>query len=142
MKLKATGIVRRIDSLGRIVIPKELCRTMRIKDSDPIEIFITQDGEYIVLKPYNPYGEQDWDKALQIGQAILDKPFAIYDREGERRAKTPNAEQLPTSITNPEAESNCYELADGGDTYAYIITKTAAQNTTLAAKAIMAFMRE
>lgn len=54
--MKATGIVRRIDDLGRIVIPKEIRRTMRIRESDPLEIFTGQEGE-IVLKKYSPIGE-------------------------------------------------------------------------------------
>lgn len=49
--MKATGIVRRIDDLGRIVIPKEVRRSLGIKEGDPLEIFTTKDGE-IVLKPY------------------------------------------------------------------------------------------
>lgn len=54
--MKATGIVRRIDDLGRIVIPKEIRRTLRIRESDPIEIFTGREGE-IVLKKYSPIGE-------------------------------------------------------------------------------------
>ncbi len=54
--MKATGIVRRIDDLGRIVIPKEIRRTLRIREADPIEIFTGREGE-IVLKKYSPIGE-------------------------------------------------------------------------------------
>ena len=54
--MRATGIVRRIDDLGRIVIPKELRRTLRIRESDPIEIFSGREGE-IILKKYSPMGE-------------------------------------------------------------------------------------
>lgn len=54
--MKATGIVRRIDDLGRIVIPKEIRRTLRIRESDPIEIFTGREGE-IILKKYSPIGE-------------------------------------------------------------------------------------
>ncbi|WP_410512077.1 AbrB/MazE/SpoVT family DNA-binding domain-containing protein [Paenibacillus sp. BR2-3] len=50
--MKATGIVRRIDDLGRVVIPKELRRTMGIKEGDPLEIFVS--GDQIILKKYNP----------------------------------------------------------------------------------------
>ena len=49
--MKATGIVRRIDDLGRIVIPKEIRRQLKIRESDPSEIFLSGDGE-IILKPY------------------------------------------------------------------------------------------
>ena len=54
--MKATGVVRRIDDLGRIVIPKEIRKTLRIKEGDPLEIFTDKDGE-IILKKYSPIGE-------------------------------------------------------------------------------------
>ena len=54
--MKATGIVRRIDELGRVVIPKEIRRTLRIRESDPLEIFTDREGE-IILKKYSPIGE-------------------------------------------------------------------------------------
>lgn len=53
MKFKATGIVRKIDDLGRVVIPMELRRTLGIKEFDPLEIF-TSDGGAIVIRPYRP----------------------------------------------------------------------------------------
>jgi len=54
--MKATGIVRRIDDLGRVVIPKEIRRTMRIREGDPLEIFTNRDGE-VIFKKYSPIGE-------------------------------------------------------------------------------------
>jgi AbrB family transcriptional regulator (stage V sporulation protein T) len=54
--MKATGIVRRIDDLGRVVVPKEIRRTLRIREGDPLEIFTDKDGE-IILKKYSPIGE-------------------------------------------------------------------------------------
>ena len=54
--MKATGIVRRVDDLGRVVIPKEIRRTLRIRESDPLEIFVDHDGE-VILKKYSPIGE-------------------------------------------------------------------------------------
>ncbi len=54
--MKATGIVRRIDDLGRVVIPKEIRRTMRIREGDPLEIFTDREGE-VILKKYSPIGE-------------------------------------------------------------------------------------
>lgn len=54
--MRATGIVRRIDELGRLVIPKEIRRTYRISEGDPIEIYTSEDGE-VVLKKYSPVGE-------------------------------------------------------------------------------------
>lgn len=54
--MKATGIVRRIDDLGRVVIPKEIRRTMRIREGDPLEIYTEADGE-VIFKKYSPIGE-------------------------------------------------------------------------------------
>lgn len=54
--MKATGIVRRIDDLGRIVIPKEIRRTLRIREGDPLEIYTDREGQ-IILKKYSPIGE-------------------------------------------------------------------------------------
>lgn len=54
--MKATGIVRRIDDLGRVVIPKEIRRTLRIREGDPLEIFTDRDGE-VIFKKYSPMGE-------------------------------------------------------------------------------------
>ena len=54
--MKATGIVRRIDDLGRVVIPKEIRRTMRIREGDPLEIY-TDGGGLVVFKKYSPLGE-------------------------------------------------------------------------------------
>lgn len=54
--MKATGIVRRIDDLGRIVIPKEIRRTLHIRESDPLEIYTDKEGQ-VILKKYSPIGE-------------------------------------------------------------------------------------
>ena len=80
--MKATGIVRRIDDLGRVVIPKEIRRTMRIREGDPLEIFVTGEGE-IILKKYSPIGEmadfaKEYAESLNesCGQVVL-----ICDRD-------------------------------------------------------------
>lgn len=54
--MKATGIVRRIDDLGRVVVPKEIRRTLRIREGEPLEIFTNREGG-IILKKYSPIGE-------------------------------------------------------------------------------------
>jgi AbrB family transcriptional regulator, stage V sporulation protein T len=66
--LKATGIVRRIDDLGRVVIPKEIRRTLRIREGDPLEIFTDKEGE-VILKKYSPIGELG-DFATQYADTI------------------------------------------------------------------------
>ena len=54
--MKATGIVRRIDDLGRVVIPKEIRRTLRIREGDPLEIFTDKEGE-VIFKKYSPMAD-------------------------------------------------------------------------------------
>ena len=56
--MKATGIVRRIDDLGRVVIPKEIRRTMRIREGDPLEIYTSKEGE-VIFKKYSLMGGVD-----------------------------------------------------------------------------------
>ena len=66
--MKATGVVRRIDDLGRIVIPKEIRKTLRIREGDPLEIFTDKEGE-IILKKYSPIGELS-EFATQYTEAL------------------------------------------------------------------------
>ena len=80
--MKATGIVRRIDDLGRVVIPKEIRRTMRIREGDPLEIFTDKDGE-LIFKKYSPIGELA-DFAGQICDSLrrsTDSIAAVCDRD-------------------------------------------------------------
>lgn len=80
--MKATGIVRRIDDLGRVVIPKEIRRTMRIREGDPLEIYIGPESE-IILKKYSPISELG-DFAKEYAQSInesLGKIVLISDRD-------------------------------------------------------------
>lgn len=80
--MKATGIVRRIDDLGRIVIPKEIRRTMRIREGDPMEIFTSREGE-ILLKKYSPVGELGEVAALiaESGAQTLGELVCVTDRD-------------------------------------------------------------
>ena len=66
--MKATGIVRRIDELGRVVIPKEIRRTLRIREGDPLEIFVDREGG-VILKKYSPVGELS-DLAREYAESI------------------------------------------------------------------------
>lgn len=67
--MKATGIVRRIDDLGRVVIPKEIRRTMRIREGDPLEIFTDREGE-VIFKKYSPIGELQ-DFSAQYAETLF-----------------------------------------------------------------------
>ncbi len=80
--MKATGIVRRIDDLGRVVIPKEIRRTMRIREGDPLEIFTDREGE-VIFKKYSPIGEIG-SFACQYAEAMYKVggyPIIISDRD-------------------------------------------------------------
>ena len=80
--MKATGIVRRIDDLGRVVIPKEIRRTMRIREGDPLEIFTDRDGE-VIFKKYSPIGEL-LNFASQYAETLYktsEIPIIITDRD-------------------------------------------------------------
>ena len=80
--MKATGIVRRIDDLGRVVIPKEIRRTLHIREGDPLEIYTEKDGE-VIFKKYSPMGDLG-DFAIQICESIEKNTgliAAITDRD-------------------------------------------------------------
>ena len=80
--MKATGIVRRIDDLGRVVIPKEIRRTLRSREGDPLEIFVDRDGE-VILKKYSPISELS-DFSKEYAEALFDSlgnPVLICDRD-------------------------------------------------------------
>lgn len=73
--MKATGIVRRIDDLGRVVIPKEIRRTMHIKEGDPMELFLEDDK--VCFKLYSSGCEDDIERLID---GVKDDDYAIYDK--------------------------------------------------------------
>lgn len=80
--MKATGIVRRIDDLGRVVIPKEIRRTMRIREGDPLEIYTSNDGE-VIFKKYSAISEmsQNASQVAEIMVKLAGCPVVIFDRD-------------------------------------------------------------
>jgi len=109
--MKATGIVRRIDDLGRIVIPKEIRRTMRIREGDPLEIYTSPDGE-VIFKKYSPVGEisctasQYADVLSKVGGC----PAVICDRDhviavSGRRRSSSAAFQAPWRTSSSSARA-------------------------------------
>ena len=80
--MKATGIVRRIDDLGRVVIPKEIRRTLRIREGDPLEIFTSNDGE-VIFKKYSPIGELSAfaGQYAEILHKTSSRPVIVCDRD-------------------------------------------------------------
>ncbi len=105
--MKATGIVRRIDDLGRVVIPKEIRRTLRIREGDPLEIYTEKDGE-VIFKKYSPIGElshfvgvytETVGKATGLTAVITDRDSVIaasgqHKKELFERRLTPECEKL------------------------------------------------
>ncbi len=80
--MKATGIVRRIDDLGRVVIPKEIRRTMRIREGDPLEIYTSADGE-VIFKKYSAIGEMAGNAAnvADVMTKLAGCPVVVFDRD-------------------------------------------------------------
>ena len=94
--MKATGIVRRIDDLGRVVIPKEIRRTLRIRDGDPLEIFTEKDGE-VIFKKYSPMGDLR-EFAERICEAVTKNTgfaSAVCDRDSVIAAAGTGKNELP-----------------------------------------------
>ena len=81
--MRPTGIVRRIDDLGRIVVPKEIRRVLRIREGDPLEIFTGKDGE-VIIKKYSPLGELGTFAQQYVDSIsqILGCPVCVADRDG------------------------------------------------------------
>lgn len=103
--MKATGIVRRIDDLGRVVVPKEIRRTLRIREGDPLEIFTDREGE-IILKKYSPIGElglfakQYADSLAQTTGHVI----AITDKDQFVAASGSMKRELLSKSITPELE--------------------------------------
>ncbi len=104
--MKATGIVRRIDDLGRVVIPKEIRRTMRIREGDPLEIFTNNDGE-VVFKKYSPMGELG-EFAAQYAEVMaraLGQAVVISDRDRVIAVAGVSKKELQDRAVSPMLES-------------------------------------
>jgi len=80
--MKATGIVRRIDDLGRVVIPKEIRRVLRIQEGDPLEIYTSKDGE-VILKKYSPINElsQFAGEYAETASSVLGSTVLVSDTD-------------------------------------------------------------
>ena len=109
--MRATGIVRRIDELGRVVIPKEIRRTLRIREGDPLEIYTDHDGE-VVLKKYSPIGEisaiaKDYTDSLYrtLGHiaCISDRDAVVSMSGSGKKAPYRQKADAPPKIGSPAA---------------------------------------
>ena len=131
--MKATGIVRRIDDLGRVVIPKEIRRTMRIREGDPLEIYTDREGE-VIFKKYSPIGElaafagqyaETLHKTCGLAVAICDRDAIISCAGISKReyADKPLSEALEHIMENRSFYAN------NGDTEPRNITRDGGTHT-------------
>lgn len=122
--MKATGIVRRIDDLGRVVIPREIRNTMRIREGDPLEIFIESDGS-VIFKKYSYFGDFDYKKAMNILKPILQGvTFAIYNNYCDYTCSTDRASfSNEFNIKYDKIPETCYEIRALGDLVGYLYIK-------------------
>ena len=128
--MKATGIVRRIDDLGRVVIPKEIRRTMRIREGDPLEIYTDREGE-VIFKKYSPIGElavfageyaETLYKTCSLSVVICDRDAVIATagvprKEFADKALSEDLERLieaRTLYVHRDGAETISPIADGG----------------------------
>ena len=129
--MKATGIVRRIDDLGRVVIPKEIRRTMHIREGDPLEIYTNSEGE-VIFKKYSAISEMSENAGYvaEVMYKIAGCPVLVFDKDhvvasagvpkkefAERRV-TGQLEELMESRGQyycPEGKTNSFFPAEGTD---------------------------
>ena len=133
--MKSTGVVRRVDDLGRIVIPKEIRRTLRIRDGEELEIFV--DNDFIVLKKFSKVADLDVvsKKMVDVVSSLVGKTVLVTDRDtfitgsGELKKKYLNKEissYLENIISNRnvvvQKDIGNIQLADISDEiYSFII---------------------
>ena len=121
--MKATGIVRRIDDLGRVVIPKEIRRTMRIREGDPLEIYTDREGE-VIFKKYSPIGELS-SFASQYADTLYktcDLSVIICDRDAVIAAagvskKEYNEKKLSDGLENVIESRGMYSWREGSERF-------------------------
>lgn len=126
--MKATGIVRRVDDLGRVVIPKEIRRTLKIREGDPLEIFLENDC--VCFKRYSALKSLD-DKVLRIALTMATnsglRPIAIYDTVSKLRG----TENFPSYVPSEWERGNepfeysetygVYPIATDGERMGYVV---------------------
>lgn len=124
--MKATGIVRRIDDLGRIVIPKEIRRTLKIREGDPLEIFL--ENECVCFKRYSALGSLS-EETLRVAQTMAQRTFkhqiAIYD--GRCKISGPNSYSSYVDVSWEDNRTpfkykgmGVYPIVSDGELYGYI----------------------
>ena len=116
--MKATGIIRRIDDLGRVVIPKEIRRTMHINVGDPLEIYTDRDG-CVIFKKYLPDNLHEQARAIENALRRVGVHVNTYDRDGF--STTENGQSVEIFENDP---STFAVRTTDNDTVMYVITKS------------------
>lgn len=127
--MKATGIIRRTDDLGRIVIPKEIRRYLTIREGDPMELFVENGG--VFFRKYNALDETIFD-TIQRAMKKTNRSYALYDREIKRESYHDNnyPHSVPEEWLNERGEftylnNTVYTICHYGDIWGYICTDKA-----------------
>lgn len=140
--MKATGIVRRIDDLGRVVIPKEIRRNLHLKEGDPLELFV-EDGA-VVFRKYSFFNMEDYPKKIQriLRGTLADKEWALYD-DYHQITKNLNFPENTWSEWEdrqikelPDAHFTIYPIIADGDLLGYFATTKPGAEASLIVKMI------
>ena len=138
--MRATGIIRRVDDLGRIVIPREIRRVLKISEGCPLEFFI--DNNAICLKKYQPYETETWEKANKILSPLL-KNFAILDGYGDAvKCNGIKVKDLEEAQTRQDLVVK--EYCQHGDRLAYLVCSKSNEEIRihLAGEVLIKFLEE
>ena len=142
--MRATGIVRRIDDLGRVVIPKEIRRTLKIKEGDPLEIFVDAGRNEVTFRRYSPVGEKDWDTAnIVLGALLGNVPYALYNFLNSKQV---GAQPLPPNLDADAIPDDyaLYEIEDDENYYGAFLVHNEhnEDNATLAQATLLALFQK
>lgn len=120
--MKATGIVRRVDDLGRVVIPKDIRKAMRIREGDPLELF-TQ-NEFLCFKKYQAHDEADWAMAAKLVSAVI-PDFKLLDGYGDDVNQSHGPFKYPANLQEVEDKNDfkAHKVTSMCDTLAYLVVK-------------------
>lgn len=138
--MKATGVIRRVDDLGRIVIPREIRRVLKIVEGCPLEFYT--DNNSICLKKYQPYEMETWEKANKILTPLL-KNFAILDGYGDA-VKCNGIKVKDLEEAQSREDLIVKEYCQHGDRLAYLVCSKCNDEVriNLAGEVLLNFLEE
>lgn len=136
--MRATGIIRRMDDLGRVVIPKEIRKSLNIREGDPLEIYTDQN--IIGLKKYQPIGVLDISTTKKLCDKLLGNlNYTIYDSEGIAILPKNSVVKLDLSSLSLQ-DTTITPIIIDGETIGYVHSPSG--NRTIAAEALSALLEE